>query len=257
MTTPLRRGSKVPCCPNVFGPYPGAHCEVVMGAWAAVESFRGALLYFAWKTLMKYNRVRLSGCTAHGYCEAAEFNGTIATVRARPGRLSGLSELAFPIVNGFCVALLCRRAGRLTAESGGFRPGQDVAENKRLLGTVPDLTLMHWPCITAAQTLAAWKGLEAAQAAGHSRAIGVSNFNASLLAELLPQMEIKPAANQCGHSIGHHTPNQTKGTAAQGYYGGDDATVARVRVISDCHFSVHLNRFIPGFISYLVAIFLK
>jgi hypothetical protein len=33
---------------------------------------------------------------------------------------------------------------------------------------------------------------------------------------------------------------------------GDDL----VRVISDCHFAVQLTRFIPGFLSYLVAVFL-
>lgn len=130
--------TKVPCCPNVFGPFPGAHCTV------------------------------------------AEFNGSVA---------------------------------------------KDVAENGELLGTVPDLTLMHWPCITEEQTLATWRGLEAAQAAGKTRSIGVSNFNASLLDKLLPKMMTKPAANQCGHSIGHHTANQTKQTDAEGYYGGDDTTV--------------------------------
>ena len=29
------------------------------------------------------------------------------------------------------------------------------------------------------------------------------------------------------------------------------------RVVSDCHFAVQLNRFIPGFLSYSVAVFLK
>ena len=42
------------------------------------------------------------------------------TVRARPGRLT---TLAFPRADRFCVARLYGRAGRLTAESGGFRPG--------------------------------------------------------------------------------------------------------------------------------------
>jgi hypothetical protein len=31
----------------------------------------------------------------------------------------------------------------------------------------------------------------------------------------------------------------------------------RPRVISDCHAAVHLNHFIPGFLSYSVAVFLK
>jgi hypothetical protein len=46
------------------------------------------------------------------------------TVRARPGRLSGLSV---PIVNRFCVALsygTYGRARRLAAQNGGFLPGQ-------------------------------------------------------------------------------------------------------------------------------------
>jgi hypothetical protein len=44
-------------------------------------------------------------------------------VRARPRRLS-VSILVFPAVNRFCMALLYGRAGRLTAKTGGFRPGQ-------------------------------------------------------------------------------------------------------------------------------------
>ena len=32
---------------------------------------------------------------------------------------------------------------------------------------------------------------------------------------------------------------------------------AEHRVISDCHFAVHLNHFIPGFLSYSVAVFRK
>ena len=104
---------------------------------------------------------------------------------------------------------------------------EDVARNAALLGPVPvDLTLLHWPCVTAEETLTAWRGLEAALAAGHTRSIGVSNFNASLLAKLLPSMKVKPAVNQCGHSIAHHTLNQTAATCKGGYCGGDDATVA-------------------------------
>eukprot|EP01046_Picozoa_sp_COSAG06_P041585 COSAG06_NODE_5180_length_3656_cov_2.089401_1_plen_232_part_10 len=132
-------GTKVPCCPNKFGPWPGAHCTV------------------------------------------AEFNGTIA---------------------------------------------QDVARNTALLGSAPDLTLLHWPCITLEQTLTAWRGLETALADGHTHAIGVSNFNASLLAKMLPKVNVTPAVNQCGHSIAHHTLNQTAATCKGGYCGGDDGTAA-------------------------------
>ena len=132
--------TKVPCCPNKFGPWPGAHCKV------------------------------------------AEFNGTIA---------------------------------------------QDVARNAALLGPGPvNLTLLHWPCITLAQTLTAWRGLEAALAAGHTASIGVSNFNASLLAKMLPEVKVRPAVNQCGHSIAHHTREQTAASCKRGYCGSDDETAA-------------------------------
>lgn len=104
---------------------------------------------------------------------------------------------------------------------------EDISRNLDILGPVPpDLTLLHWPCDTVEQTLVAWRGLEAALAAGHTRSIGVSNFNSSLLAALLPHMKVKPAVNQCGHSIGHHTWNQTAGSSRAGYTGGDDSTVA-------------------------------
>jgi hypothetical protein len=36
---------------------------------------------------------------------------------------------------------------------------------------------------------------------------------------------------------------------------GDD--IAAQAIISDCHFAVQLNHFIPGFLSYSVAVFLK
>lgn len=38
-------------------------------------------------------------------------------------------------------------------------------------------------------------------------------------------MFFPPAVNQCGHSIGHHTQNQTVGTLKAGYAGGDDETL--------------------------------
>jgi hypothetical protein len=36
--------------------------------------------------------------------------------------------LAFSYENPFCVGLLYGRAGRLTAENGGFRPGQSIGQ---------------------------------------------------------------------------------------------------------------------------------
>ena len=93
---------------------------------------------------------------------------------------------------------------------------EDIALNVKILGTI-DLVLLHWTCDTVEQTLAAWLELETALAAGHTRAIGISNANATMLAEMLPRMKVKPAVNQCGHSIGAHNAshNPTRG-------GGDD-----------------------------------
>merc|ERR1719272_2395825 len=88
----------------------------------------------------------------------------------------------------------------------------------KLLGPV-DLILLHWPCTTHEATLAAYSGLEDALAAGKTRAIGVSNFNATLLDALLPQMKVKPAVNQCGHSIGAHNASHNP------LLGGGDDTV--------------------------------
>jgi hypothetical protein len=47
------------------------------------------------------------------------------SVRAHPGRLSAPSVSPN---NVFCMALLYRRAGRLTAKNGGFRPGQESSK---------------------------------------------------------------------------------------------------------------------------------
>ena len=49
------------------------------------------------------------------------------TVRAGPG---GQAPSAFYMVNRFCVARLCGRAGRFTALFGGSRPGQEDCEEE-------------------------------------------------------------------------------------------------------------------------------
>jgi 2,5-diketo-D-gluconate reductase A len=78
---------------------------------------------------------------------------------------------------------------------------KDVAEAAKILGQI-DLVLLHWTCDSVAETLAAWSELEAALAAGHTRAIGISNANASMLAQMLPQMKIKPVSEQPQPAVG-------------------------------------------------------
>ena len=58
--------------------------------------------------------------------------------------------------------------------------------------------------------------LEPFVAAGKARAIGVSNFNSTLLDFLLPRVNVTPAVNQCGFSIAGHFDSS---------YGSDDDTV--------------------------------
>lgn len=73
-----------------------------------------------------------------------------------------------------------------------------------------DLILLHWPCPSVQDTVVAYRALEAALKAGKTRAIGISNFNASEIDELLQRVDHKPSVNQCGFSIGNHN-NSTLG----------------------------------------------
>jgi len=96
----------------------------------------------------------------------------------------------------------------------------DVNRDVAILGKV-DLILLHWPCDTYEETVKAYKGLETALASGVTRAIGVSNFNATLLKRMLsdPGVSVKPSVNQCGHSVGAHNSSHNP------RFGGDDGTV--------------------------------
>jgi len=86
-----------------------------------------------------------------------------------------------------------------------------------ILGAV-DLILLHWPCTTLEGNVATYKALENALAAGKTRAIGVSNFNASMLQALIPLINVKPAVNQCSHAVGSHNATH------EPELGGDDMT---------------------------------
>ena len=94
----------------------------------------------------------------------------------------------------------------------------DIAKDVAILGNV-DLMLLHWPCDTYEQTLNAYLDLEKALTSGVTRAIGVSNFNASLLERLSKDVTVQPAVNQCGHSIGAHNSSHNP------MIGGTDLTV--------------------------------
>eukprot|EP00928_Gymnodinium_smaydae_P055312 TRINITY_DN38898_c0_g1_i1.p1 TRINITY_DN38898_c0_g1~~TRINITY_DN38898_c0_g1_i1.p1 ORF type:complete len:342 (-),score=28.94 TRINITY_DN38898_c0_g1_i1:178-1128(-) len=92
----------------------------------------------------------------------------------------------------------------------------------RLLGVdVIDLVLLHWPCSTLNETIEAYRSLEEFALAGKARAIGISNFNATMIDALYASgLRVPPAVNQCGFSIGNH--NNTA-------YGRDFGTVAKCK----------------------------
>lgn len=79
-----------------------------------------------------------------------------------------------------------------------------------------DLLLLHWPCDTFEETMAAYSVMEDAVAEGKARAIGISNFNASMVDRIARAAKIKPAVNQCAFSVAGHTDDT---------WGRDDLTV--------------------------------
>ena len=100
-------------------------------------------------------------------------------------------------------------SGACAHHSGHF-PAEDAAKDLELLGLeYADLILMHWPCQTMEETLASYASLESVVADGKARAIGVSNFNATVLAGVLAMATVKPAINQCAFSVGNHKPTET------------------------------------------------
>ena len=92
-----------------------------------------------------------------------------------------------------------------------------------------DAVLMHFPCADFRDTLDMWRQLEAVKARGWARAIGVSNFNASLLARLLKEARVKPALVQNAFSVAGHPPTHLgrAGPCEEGspLYGSDDETL--------------------------------
>jgi len=59
-----------------------------------------------------------------------------------------------------------------------------------------DLYLIHWPVPAKGLYSKTWRAFESLYAAGRTRAIGVSNFNAEHLQRLFDEHEIVPAVNQ-------------------------------------------------------------
>ena len=71
-----------------------------------------------------------------------------------------------------------------------------------------DLLLLWFPCKTLAQTVATYQQLEPLVSQGRVRALGVANFNASLLEALVARVSVRPVVNQCGLSVAGHRSDQ-------------------------------------------------
>ena len=83
------------------------------------------------------------------------------------------------------------------ADHGAERAGKALDASLRRLGLEHvDLYLIHWPLQDAARRIETWLALEDALAAGKTRAIGVSNFTAEQLDELIAAGSVRPAVNQ-------------------------------------------------------------
>ena len=77
---------------------------------------------------------------------------------------------------------------------GGKDPAAEAATSLKRLGVdYVDLYLIHWP---QRGPTWAWPGMERARELGYARAIGVSNFSAAELDELLAVADVAPVVNQ-------------------------------------------------------------
>lgn len=73
-------------------------------------------------------------------------------------------------------------------------PAAEAERSLRRLGVDQvDLYIIHWP---QGGPIWAWEGMERARELGHTRSIGVSNFSAAELAEVISASEVAPAVDQ-------------------------------------------------------------
>jgi len=107
----------------------------------------------------------------------------------------------------------------------GLPPRNYTRDVEHTLATIGlsyvDLLLLHWPCDSMDESVRAYKELEPLVGVT-ARTIGVSNFNASYLAEFLPRVSVTPAVNQAGFSVGaSHSAR-----APVSLWGDDEQTIA-------------------------------
>jgi 2,5-diketo-D-gluconate reductase A len=85
---------------------------------------------------------------------------------------------------------------------GNRDPVAALEQSLRRLGVDQvDLYIIHWPQGGATW---AWPGMERARKLGHTRSVGVSNFSATQLGEVIAAGSIAPAVNQVQFSAPHY-----------------------------------------------------
>ncbi|MGO9958048.1 MAG: aldo/keto reductase [Solirubrobacteraceae bacterium] len=93
-------------------------------------------------------------------------------------------------------------------------PAEEIEKSLDRLGVDSvDLYIIHWP---AKGPTWAWPGMEAARERGHARSIGVSNFSAAELAQLLAIAATPPVINQIQFSPFEHRRTLLEACEARG-----------------------------------------
>ena len=102
-----------------------------------------------------------------------------------------------------------------------------------------DLFLVHWPLPGVGDFVETWKAMEAINASGRARAIGVSNFQTAHLGRLAAETTVTPAVNQIevhpyltneevrAYDAEHGIATEAWSPIAQGKV-LDDATIVRI-----------------------------
>lgn len=132
-------------------------------------------------------------------------------------------------------------ATKLATEDQGFQSSQDTckASLARFGLDYVDLYLVDWPAELNGKYIDAWGGLMKAKEVGQTKSIGVSNFNAEQLSDLVDltytvptvhQLELHPKLNQADMRAVHADKSITTQAYSPSADGAllDDATVVSV-----------------------------